>query len=134
MISPIVVQLRPMPACQPQLALHPVHARRREDLENMQKAIIGIDAIFEAEKLEVPQDAVAAEIQEALAEAQAAGQELDRERLEEQAAEVVKVSQIPLYAVCLSYSGCNDCGGPAERVCVVLLCSKQTRLVHRILA
>lgn len=68
-----------------------VLADRREDLELMQKAIMAVDFIFKEQKLSVSETALIEEVNEALDEARQSGQELDVERLKEQAFELLKV-------------------------------------------
>ena len=61
-------------------------------MELMQKAMMGVEDIFEKEQLSVADADLVTEVNEVLTEARERGQELDVERLKEQAYEVLKVS------------------------------------------
>ena len=65
---------------------------RRSELEVMQKAILGVADIFAQEKLTVRDADIVEEVNSALEEARQNGQELDVERLKEQAYELLKVA------------------------------------------
>lgn len=67
---------------------------RRDELELMQRAIMGVENIFETQGLSISDQDLAEEVNEALEEARRQGTELDKERLREQAHELLKAQTV----------------------------------------
>lgn len=86
----------------------PIHMTgcRRDELELMQRAIMGVENIFETQGLSISDQDLAEEVNEALEEARRQGTELDKERLREQAHELLKVGAnaalLQLLASCMA--------------------------------
>jgi len=67
---------------------------KKDVLNALHRAQRGVDAIFEEEKLTLPEDDVAAELATARGQFEAQGQEFDAERLEEQVRESLKAAKV----------------------------------------
>ena len=67
---------------------------KREVLSGLHRAQRAVDAIFDEEELEVPEEEIAAELATARGQFQAQGQEFDAERLEEQVRESLKAAKV----------------------------------------
>ena len=64
----------------------------REELELLQRGLLGVESIYQQEKFTVPEEEIRKEAEAALAEAKVAKQELDEERLMSQIYETLKAS------------------------------------------
>lgn len=67
---------------------------KRDILSDIHLAQRAVDAIIDGEKLEVPEEEVAAELATARGQFDAQGQEFDAERLEEQVRESLKAAKV----------------------------------------
>ena len=67
---------------------------KRETLEALHRAQRAVDAIYEEEKLKLPESDVAEELATARGQFEAQGQEYDAERLEEQVRESLKAAKV----------------------------------------